>query len=256
MIASLLACGVVASNAATFWPERGDPLKPEEVERLAPTQNTVISQRVLTIDDMIFPADRLILSGFSADPWPSKALIYDITALSSEGQKAFEAACKVWAAVSNVRCAARTDQTGGYMKVVKIGGNVSSTSVGYPGLHRVSSMLLCCYNSVLHIAHELGHAFGLSHEQARSDRDTMVQIHFENVTPGEEPQFEKRRTTNFGLYDFRSIMHYHQYAFSKNGLFTIEVLPPNQAMQNVIGRYNRISDLDGQGMSERYREVQ
>jgi hypothetical protein len=67
---------------------------------------------------------------------------------------------------------------------------------------------------------------GLWHEQSREDRDSFIRILWENVEDGQAAQFEKR--TDFGVdlfdYDFSSIMHYDAYAFSKNGLPTIETL--------------------------------
>lgn len=59
-------------------------------------------------------------------------------------------------------------------------------------------------------AHELGHAIGLIHEHTRSDRDTYVKIHFENIEKGKKHNFVRvANSQNLGLrYNQDSIMHY------------------------------------------------
>ena len=61
-------------------------------------------------------------------------------------------------------------------------------------------------------AHELGHALGFFHEHARWDRDRFVTIHYENIKPGREPDYDWIPRTNWITgatpYDYRSIMHY------------------------------------------------
>nr|SPP68602.1 Meprins-like metalloprotease MB2 [Colubraria reticulata] len=68
------------------------------------------------------------------------------------------------------------------------------------------------------IIHELYHALGFWHEQNRSDRDTYVTIHMDNVEPAEMYNFQKRSTNESKTlntpYDFTSIMHYGPYSFA------------------------------------------
>ncbi|XP_061594316.1 high choriolytic enzyme 1-like [Cololabis saira] len=78
----------------------------------------------------------------------------------------------------------------------------------------------CMYQST--VQHEVLHALGYHHEQNRSDRDSYVQILTQNVDPGKEHNFNKVQTNNLGTpYDFNSVMHYSNTAFSKNGQPTI-----------------------------------
>lgn len=70
------------------------------------------------------------------------------------------------------------------------------------------------------LVHELGHAFGLAHEQSREDRDAFVQINYANVLAGDvyRSQFDKQPVHLFedrGSYDFDSVMHYVAGAFAK-----------------------------------------
>uniref|UniRef100_A0A3Q2CF53 Metalloendopeptidase n=1 Tax=Cyprinodon variegatus TaxID=28743 RepID=A0A3Q2CF53_CYPVA len=73
------------------------------------------------------------------------------------------------------------------------------------------------------VQHEILHALGFNHEQVRSDRDRYVRILFNNIKRKQQYNFQKKRTNNLETpYDFSSVMHYNKYAFSKNGLPTIE----------------------------------
>ncbi|KAI6236084.1 Metalloendopeptidase [Aphelenchoides besseyi] len=88
------------------------------------------------------------------------------------------------------------------------------------------------------------HCVGLFHEQSRSDRDSYVNILYNNIQPGMQSQFEKYSPVtiqNLGTsYDYSSIMHYGPTAFSRNGLPTI--VPKTQNAQ--IGQRHGFSQTD------------
>ena len=67
------------------------------------------------------------------------------------------------------------------------------------------------------IVHEFIHAIGFLHEQSRPDRDSFVQINFENIRDEKfKPNFERTdNSLTFGTqYDGKSVMHYRRNAFS------------------------------------------
>ncbi|KAK2854271.1 hypothetical protein Q5P01_006932 [Channa striata] len=98
----------------------------------------------------------------------------------------------------------------------------------------------CVYQNT--VQHEVMHALGFHHEQVRSDRDSYVNILTQNIQPGMESNFKKVQTNNLGTpYDFNSVMHYPNYAFSKNGLPTITA-KSNPKM--VLGGAARMSSND------------
>ncbi|MBK7845758.1 MAG: hypothetical protein IPJ71_19145 [Bdellovibrionales bacterium] len=56
--------------------------------------------------------------------------------------------------------------------------------------------------------HEILHALGMWHEQSRTDRDTHVEVLYENIQEEYKDQFDIFPGIVLGAYDFNSIMHY------------------------------------------------
>ncbi|MCB1173559.1 MAG: M12 family metallopeptidase [Leptospiraceae bacterium] len=100
--------------------------------------------------------------------------------------------------------------------------NICFSAVGMVGgMQKVQLADECTYTSVLH---ELGHALGAMHEHQRTDRDTYVNIITANIETDYLYAFDKVSAasyTDYGSYDFNSIMHYYPTAFSTNGSPTI-----------------------------------
>ncbi|XP_053305216.1 embryonic protein UVS.2-like [Spea bombifrons] len=81
--------------------------------------------------------------------------------------------------------------------------------------------------------HELNHALGFYHEQARTDRDEYVTIVTENINPDDLKHFDIVPTKNLGMkYDYESVMHYSSTAFSNK---------PQQA--TIVPRFNTSSTI-------------
>ncbi|GFS91403.1 zinc metalloproteinase nas-7 [Nephila pilipes] len=77
------------------------------------------------------------------------------------------------------------------------------------------------------ILHELMHAIGFEHEHRRPDRNRYLKIHWNNIESENKSQFQKLRYDEYEWNDFqidyKSIMMYDSYAFSKNDFVTIEM---------------------------------
>ena len=97
----------------------------------------------------------------------------------------------------------------------------------------------CTAGSVIH---EIGHIVGLYHEHTREDRDSYVQILYGNILSSALVNFSQQILTgdDIGTYDFNSVMHYPAYAFSVNGLPTIQTIPAGIP----IGQRNGLSTGD------------
>jgi Astacin (Peptidase family M12A) len=76
------------------------------------------------------------------------------------------------------------------------------------------------------MVHELLHAIGAWHEQSRGDRNSYITVNLANVDPAYASQFSMHTSDGamFGAYDYCSVMHYGQTAFSANGGSTMTPL--------------------------------
>ncbi|HUS06810.1 MAG TPA: M12 family metallopeptidase, partial [Bryobacteraceae bacterium] len=77
------------------------------------------------------------------------------------------------------------------------------------------------------VIHEIGHAVGLFHEQTRQDRDFYVRVLYNNMDKTQVSQFDQQISAgqDLGSYDYGSVMHYSNFAFSRNGEATLESIP-------------------------------
>jgi len=75
------------------------------------------------------------------------------------------------------------------------------------------------------VQHEMMHAMGIIHEQSRPDRDDYIKVNFDAIKPRLLRNFQKydfQRADNLGTpYNYYSIMHYSNHAFSDNGKETL-----------------------------------
>lgn len=162
--------------------------------------------------------------------WTEGIVPWVIESNPQHGRAVALAAMQQWEALCDVRFAEWTDEPN-YVAFKDSHRNASR--LGERGGRQTVELLNWSLGTV---THEIGHTLGLHHEHQRPDRDQYIHVNEENIEEGAEPQFWVQfALPTVGPYDFGSIMHYRQYAFSVNGQPTIEVLPPNEHLQDVIG---------------------
>eukprot|EP00112_Aurelia_sp_Birch-Aquarium-sp1_P014252 Seg3064.2 transcript_id=Seg3064.2/GoldUCD/mRNA.D3Y31 product="Zinc metalloproteinase nas-4" protein_id=Seg3064.2/GoldUCD/D3Y31 len=104
--------------------------------------------------------------------------------------------------------------------------------------------------------HEMMHCAGFYHEQSRRDRDKHIKVYFKNINSRYMHNFKMYRdgkaSTLGEPYDKQSIMHYGNFAFSKNGEKTITSLSdPDE----VMGQRKKFSKIDIQQLNKSAKAV-
>ena len=174
--------------------------------------------------------------------WPNALMPYEIDP-SLPNKNRVVSAVAHWTSKTKLRFIERTasnaSQYPNYVRFVP-SPNVCRSSVGMRGGRQLIELANGC--STGSTIHEIGHAWGLWHEQSREDRDKHVQIHWENIESGKEHNFNQHISDgdDYGAYDYGSIMHYPSKAFNKNDKNTITTIPPGIP----IGQRAGLSDGD------------
>lgn len=170
--------------------------------------------------------------------WPGGVVPYQIPLGFPDASRISAAIAHIEAQNAGVDFVVRTTQAD-YVAFRESTG--CSSSVGrVGGLQIVSLRSSCSTGSTIH---ELLHALGMMHEQARCDRDSYVTIQTANIMSGKEHNFAKLCDgfTDYESYAESSIMHYSPYAFSENGQPTIV---SKRGLDSAMGQRSGMSGSD------------
>lgn len=172
----------------------------EDVERESPKVKAQAGNRV--------SAESIQVSG-SSKRWPNGVVPYVHVYGSLDDNFVVNDAIRHWQRRTGLRfvpISASTPSSVDHVYFVK--GQGCSSSVGRQGGRQFVTLEGAC--SLGNVIHELGHAIGFWHEQSREDRDSFVDILWDNIEPNKEHNFEQHISNgdDVGPYDYGSIMHY------------------------------------------------
>jgi hypothetical protein len=215
--------------------------------------------------DIVVPEDfdGQTASAYTNNLWPGGVVPYEFDPNVTPGNAdRMLVAMAQWEAIANVDFRPRV----GELLYVHIQNAAENSS--WIGMQPIAYPInIFNWGSTFIMAHELGHALGYWHEQQRSDRQQFIRVNYENLSTDVfflVGNFNIRILGGeYGPYDFDSVMHYGQCAFSvcggcpnsgscTEGGRTIIVLPPNDAWQGAIGQTTHLSYWDSLVMSFLY----
>ena len=216
-----------------------------------------IENRPMRGCEIAMPEGPQIEGTFLFDPWPSGIVPYEFNAnVAAWERSAMLVAMADWEAVANIDFRPRSGESD-YVHIQD--STVNSSPVGQGSGKR--TIKIYNWNFEFIMAHELSHTLGFWHEQSRPDRDTYVTINLGNIKDDMEYNFDKKAGAyTYGTYDFDSVMHYGQCAFttcgtcnaSTPGCWAITMKPGYTQHQSTIGQRTHLSDLDVLGMQMVY----
>ena len=150
--------------------------------------------------------------------WPDGRIPYEINLsdfpAGSGNRNAVLSAIEVWNTETIIRLVPHDNETN-FVEFVAADDTCSSP-VGMQGQNRQT--VGCDVGDRFDqwsVVHEIGHAIGLRHEHTRLDRDDWVTVHWSNIKPGKEGNFEVDTTNRRDVcrYDYDSLMHYSRFGF-------------------------------------------
>ena len=206
----------------------------------------------MTLRSALFSAGEKAVKVVRISKWPNGILPIEFHSnYPNQYKSTFFAGCKMLADVAHVQCVQRTSQKN-YIQVM-YDPATNNSFVGMKGGRQL--LRLANTNKKGIIAHELIHALGFTHQHNSPERDTFIKVNLQNVKPGKQHNFRELggyEAQVTGSYDFCSIMHYSEYAFSiATNKKTIEVRNGYRPKCK-LGQRDKLTASDAAGLVKAY----
>jgi hypothetical protein len=167
-------------------------------------------------DDGIGSSTHEVAAIIPAMRWPGGVIYFNIAPDFADPSRVWNA-INHWQANTPIRFVQHTTQPNW---VEFVNGPGCSSNLGMIGGRQPITLGDGCLTG--QAIHEIGHAVGLFHEQSRLDRDSYVNIYWNNIDPEMQNQFQNyiQLWSGFDIaddlagYDYGSIMHYGSCDFS------------------------------------------
>jgi len=148
-------------------------------------------------------------------PWPGGIIPYDVQNLTAEQKTEVMRAMQRWIDTgARIKFIPRESEIEYVYFTGKTDAGNNTSHIGFKKEERNEINITAFWwrQGEWMPAHELGHVLGFFHEHARWDRDQHVTIHYENIKPGRQEDYDWVPRTNWLVssipYDYYSIMHY------------------------------------------------
>jgi len=236
----------------SYTPSKG-PAAGDQVTAMVDDTMVIAERRdgkVMLQDDIILPEDmpvagknpnREAMQAAANRAWPKFRVPYAIAMPEWDGEfpnfriNDVKRGIAYWNSLFPGLLVEATSADKDYVKIVTANG-VCESSVGRVGGAQTIGLADSCSDAA--ILHEFAHAIGMWHEQSRQDRDEYVKINWNKIRDGKAHNFAMvgiSNGTDYGTYDYTSLMHYSATAFSTDGSATIERLLPMPAGGATMG---------------------
>lgn len=159
--------------------------------------------------------------------WPNGVIPFEIAgSFDAQSMNLIEKAINSYHQNTCIKFKPRSSTNRDYISIQNSASGCWS-SVGRVGGKQVLNLQSpSCTTLVGTVIHEFMHTVGFFHEQSREERDQFVTIITGNIRRGYEENFKKNAkgtSSGYGVgYDYGSVMHYSEMAFSGTGKPTIQ----------------------------------
>lgn len=160
--------------------------------------------------------------------WPDNTvpIVWDIF-MNQEGRRKFMEKAKIISDNSCIKFLYKFDVKK-YPNHVFVRNDTYHQCKSRVGFHNMGRQILE-WSPRCTVLHELLHVLGFFHMHQTATRDDYVKINYENIIPHYKKSFDKLVTVKTSLYDtpydYLSILHYDQYAFSKEWKKAKTIIP-------------------------------